>query len=214
MATSTVVRRPLWRGFGEGELELAVAHAKSGGVAVVKASAWYLLGDGGAPLVTGLPLLIEWAISAVEAKTWRVLEDGAAAGLARAPIPTAWHERVDEWMVRDAAFDGSVAEASFDCVKCAACCWDNRVVLDAEDVLRLERGGRNDVILKARTKGRDRLLPLDRKTKACAYLGVDDGLMCSIYDVRPKMCREFPPGTEQCMNSREELYGSPFPPGR
>ena len=113
MATSTAVRRPLWRCFADHEIDLAVAHAKSGGLAVVKASPWYLLGDGGDPLVTGIPLLIEWAISAVEAATWRVLEDGAAAGLAQAPITTAWHERVDEWIVRDAAFDGSVAESSF-----------------------------------------------------------------------------------------------------
>src|SRR4051794_13456677 len=41
------VARPLWRGFSAHEVVAASAHARAGGLAVVKARSWYLLGEGG-----------------------------------------------------------------------------------------------------------------------------------------------------------------------
>lgn len=204
--------RPLWREFEPEALRAAAKHARAGGLSVVKAErSWQLFGDAG-PEGEELPLFVDWAIRAIEAPRWWEVTEGAARGLVTARISRGWRERVGEWIARDKAFVGASAKASFDCMKCGACCYDNEVLLDAADLLRFKKGGRADVAKRVRRDAKNRpLLPLDRKTKACIHL---DRLKCSIYEVRPFMCRDFEAGTEQCMTSREDLYGSPFPEGR
>ena len=156
--------------------------------------------------------MVDWAIRAVEASRWWELTEGVARGLVRANIGAGWRERVREWIERDRAFKGATSRASFDCVRCAACCYDNEVLLDAADLLRLRRGGPKDLTRRLRTTKGKAFLPLDRKTGACIHL--DPALMCGIYAQRPFMCRDFPAGSEQCMTSREDLYSEPFPAGR
>lgn len=157
-------------------------------------------------------MLVDWAIRAVEASRWAEIVEGPAKGCVEAKITRDWRERVQEWIDRDRAFPGSTAEASFDCMLCGACCHDNKVVLDEEDLKRFRDGGRADLIKRTSKKGILRLLPLAReKEKPCVHLKQK---MCTIYDVRPNMCRDFPVGTEQCITSREDLYGEPFPAGR
>ena len=205
------VVRPLWREFSPTSLRDAASHARAGGIAVVRDRWWYLLGDAG-PEGEDLPQMVDWAIRAVEAARWWEIEEGVARGLVRASIGAGWRERVGEWIERDRAFKGATSRATFDCVNCAACCYDNEVLLDAGDLVRLARGGPKDLTRRLRTVKGKRYLPLDRKSKACIHL--DRSLMCGIYEQRPFMCRDFPAGSEQCMTSREDLYGVPFPAGR
>jgi Fe-S-cluster containining protein len=192
-------------------MNAAIRHARAGGIAVVKDTRWKLLGDAGPP-GEDLPLYVDWAIRAVEASRWAEIVEGPAKGLVEAAITKDWRERVDEWIDRDKAFEGAVSRTTFDCMKCGACCFDNKVVLDEEDVARFRAGGRADLLRRTSRKAGLRLLPLaPTKEKPCVHL---EELMCTIYEVRPNMCRDFPVGTEQCMTSREDLYGSPFPEGR
>jgi Fe-S-cluster containining protein len=206
---SDLVRRPLWRGFAERSLAAAARHARAGGIAVVRARRWYLLGDAG-PAGEPVPLFVDWAIRAVEADgSWAEQTDGPATGLVKAPVSAGWRSRVEEWIERDAAHAGATVEERYDCMKCAACCHANKVVLDAEDVARFRAGGREDLMKTTVVTKGVRTLPLVKNdTKPCVHL---KDLLCSIYPVRPNMCRDFPAGTEHCITSREELFGTAFP---
>ncbi|MBK7402648.1 MAG: YkgJ family cysteine cluster protein [Myxococcales bacterium] len=199
----TVVR-PLWRSFEPSQLRAAVRHAKAGGISVVKERQWQMLGDAGPP-GEPLPLMVDWAIRAIETARWAEITDGVAKGLVQAAVTRDWRERVTEWIARDAAFEGPTAPFVLDCETCGACCVDNAVVLDAEDLKRFRDGGRADLLKRTSRKNGVRLLPLAReKPRPCIHL---KELRCSIYPVRPNMCRDFPAGTEQCLTSREDLYG-------
>ena len=206
-----IVLRPLWREFSPAQIRAAVRHAKAGGIAVVKdGRRWRFLGDAGPP-GEDLPLLVDWALRAIESTRWAEVVEGPEKGCVEAKIGQDWRVRVNEWIERDRAFDGATAETTFDCMLCGACCYDNKVVLDEEDLQRFRDGKRADLLKRTSKKGIIRLLPLARtKEKPCVHL---KDKMCTIYEVRPNMCRDFPVGTEQCITSREDFYDEPFPKG-
>jgi Fe-S-cluster containining protein len=118
-----------------------------------------------------------------------------------ARIAADWRSRVDEWIARDRAFAGSTRLETYDCMQCAACCFSNHVVLDAEDQARWQDQKR--LFRYTKKSGSQLLLVLQPKTKACPHL---EGTRCGIYVVRPNMCREFPAGSEHCITSREERF--------
>ena len=205
------VARPLWRSFPRIAVDAAARHALDGGIAVVEDRRWYLLGDAGRR-GEDLPVLVDWAIRAVEAERWWELREGPARGCVKAIIPNAWRSRVGEWLDRDQAWEGATTKATFDCMRCAACCYDNAVELDADDLARFRDAGDRSLLRKVRKVRGKTMLPLVGRERRCVHL--DESLSCGIYAVRPFMCREFPAGSEQCLTSREEIYDSPFPAGR
>ncbi len=206
-----VVVRPVWRAFSPDKLRAAARYAKDGGLAVVKDTRWKLLGDAGPP-GEDLPQLVDWAIRAIEAARWAEVVEGPAKGCVEAAITRDWRKRVQEWIDRDSVHAGPTTDTSFDCMLCGACCYDNKVVLDEVDVKRFKDGGRADLLKRLSRRAGLKLLPLAREdNKPCVHLKQK---MCTIYDVRPNMCRDFPVGTEQCITSREDLYGEPFPKGK
>jgi Fe-S-cluster containining protein len=204
------IARPLWRSFPRVGVDAAVRHALDGGIAVVEDRRWHLLGDAGAR-GEALPVLVDWAIRAVEAERWWEVTEGPARGCVKALVPTAWRPRVREWLERDRAWEGATAPATFDCTRCAACCYDNAVELDDRDLARLRRTGDPSLLRLRKVRGKT-MLPLVGRDRRCAHLQAS--LACGIYAQRPFMCREFPAGSEQCLTSREEIYDSPFPAGR
>ena len=171
---------------------------------------WRLWGHAPGPAGTPLPELVDWAIRAVEAVRFK--RHQLVEGIVEAVIPFPWRERVEEWIVRDLPFDGATALTHFDCLKCGACCCDNRVELEAEDLARFKAGGRDDLLRRVSRQRGKLLLPLAAtKDKPCVHL---KKRKCTIYELRPNLCRDFPVGTENCLSSREELYGTPFPSAR
>lgn len=96
-------------------------------------------------------------------------------------------DRVDEvaGQLHDQAFQ------IIDCTRCANCCKALRVKLDAEDIRRI-----SDHLAKTADEFVNEYLELDEnrefriRVKPCPFLGEDDH--CSIYDVRPTLCREYP----------------------
>lgn len=201
------ILRPVWRAFAPQQLSLAALHAHAGGIAVVQNRTWYLLGNAGSTPM-GLPLMTDWAIRAIEAKTWKKINTGDVQGLVQAPITKSWRARVMEWVQRDQQYSTPTVQQNFDCTTCAACCFDNHVLLDGEDKLRFQNANRIDLLKNTQRTRLGRVLPLVASTKACVHLSSD--LRCTIYLLRPNLCREFPPGTEHCLTAREEKYGRVF----
>jgi Fe-S-cluster containining protein len=93
-----------------------------------------------------------------------------------------------------------------DCETCAACCRDNRVELEEQDIERFERANRAELARPpyTRKEGKKVVLRLLR-SRDCRHLGADR--RCGIYDLRPESCRVFPPASEGCLFSRESELG-------
>jgi len=78
-----------------------------------------------------------------------------------------------------------------DCMKCANCCKTTGPLFTDKDISRISKHLR----IKP-SKFTEKYLRIDEdrdyvlKTVPCTFLGADN--YCSIYDVRPKACREFP----------------------
>jgi Fe-S-cluster containining protein len=71
----------------------------------------------------------------------------------------------------------------FRCRMCGNCCRFRVTPLRAEDVRRLEQAGYRDFTAE---KGE---LSLRRVNGRCVFL---EGDSCTVYEVRPQVCREFP----------------------
>ncbi|MDT8415869.1 MAG: YkgJ family cysteine cluster protein [Flavobacteriaceae bacterium] len=83
------------------------------------------------------------------------------------------------------------AFASFDCLTCANCCKTTGPLFTDQDINRISKHLKmsardfEDTYLKVDEDG-DKVL----QQVPCTFLGADN--YCSIYDVRPKACREYP----------------------
>jgi uncharacterized protein len=209
VSTPTLICRPLWRSFKQRFLSNAVAHVRAGGHALVwrngpaRPIGWLLLPCGPDGEVTELGY---WSILALEKKHYSIVERGVAKGLATMRIPRDVQWAVEDWCERDSKWPGSTREIALDCMTCSACCRDNRVVLDQDDLQRWKDAGRSDLAGKpyVRTDRGEIVLRLQRDTRACVHLR---GTLCGIYAYRPDNCSLFPAGSEPCLTSREEEFG-------
>lgn len=129
-----------------------------------------------------------WAILDLGKPTYGVARRGALRGLVTTPVPKDALDVVRDRATRDSIHAGPRRSVTLDCRTCGACCRDNDIVLTDKDRRRLGRV-------------RLRLLPSGR----CNQLGAHN--TCRIYDSRPDACRDFPPGSECCLFSREEELG-------
>ncbi|MBC8266607.1 MAG: YkgJ family cysteine cluster protein [Flavobacteriales bacterium] len=78
-----------------------------------------------------------------------------------------------------------------DCLKCANCCTTTGPLFTDKDISRIAKHLRikpSEFVTKYLRLDEDRLYVL--KSVPCVFLGADN--YCSIYDARPKACREFP----------------------
>lgn len=69
---------------------------------------------------------------------------GPFAGLATVKVPDDALHIVRRRAERDSIHPEATREVDFDCLACGACCRDNEVVLDEDDVAKLRAGGRAD----------------------------------------------------------------------
>lgn len=206
------ILRPVWRSFKERFLSNAAAWVRSGGCAVVwrpakgPDAAWLLLpldDEGGAD---AMPEPAYWAMLAVYLEKYKRIARGPAKGLATVRVARDYEHEVEHWCERDSKYEASTREIELDCMTCAACCINNRVVLDKEDLDRLAGSDRPELIKKpyVRTEKGVKLLALDKGTGACVHL---KGQLCGIYERRPDNCRWFPAGTEPCLIARRDEFG-------
>ncbi len=73
----------------------------------------------------------------------------------------------------------------FKCIQCGNCCRFAIISLTDEDIDRIGSEGHKDFVEKTRLGEKK----LKRVNGRCVF-SVDD--KCSIYEIRPKVCREFP----------------------
>jgi len=105
----------------------------------------------------------------------------------------------------------------YDCQTCGACClshWDTEtyVYVSDRDIRRL-RMAYTEPTVRRLVGGLDDPLEQGIRTKeneqgqiTCISLRGSVGRQCScgIYEARPKVCRDFNPGSEACKYAREE----------
>lgn len=78
-----------------------------------------------------------------------------------------------------------------DCLKCANCCNTTSPIFTDRDIARIAKHLRiKPSILTEKHLKLDEDKEYVLKTTPCTFLGDDN--RCSIYDVRPKACREYP----------------------
>jgi hypothetical protein len=147
-----------------------------------------------------------WSVLDLGRSDYRVATRGAFAGMAYLRVPHDCYSIVRERIVRDSVHPGPTREVMLDCLACAACCKDNRVELDDEDVTRFERAGRAELARPPYARRENgTIVLLLRRDKRCKHLGEQN--QCAIYEIRPNACSTFPPGSECCLSAREEEKG-------
>ena len=212
--TDGVVVRPVVRQYKEAFAREAARHVRAGGHAVV----WEK--GGRVRLVIPVPKaddpmdLHYWSLLDLGKSRWKKMPSGPYRGLAIAMIPRDCHDIVRRRAERDAVWPEAQRAISFDCLACGACCRDNYVELDEDDIARFRKAGRADLLRRPYTRKKDGKVVLRLlKSKRCRHL--EDDNRCAIYELRPSACSVFPVGSECCLNSREvefEMYDGD-PPG-
>ena len=205
MAAVRVVR-PVVRSFQSTYVKEAAAHVRKGGHALV----WE--GKSKARLVFKVPVGDEekdlgyWSLLDLGAHKWAKETRGALRGLAVAKVARDSFDIVRARAERDSVHPRATRVMRLDCETCAACCRDNKVVLEPEDFTRFAKGGRPELGKPPYTRkdGKKVVLTLLR-SKDCKHLQTDK--RCGIYVLRPDSCRVFPAGSESCLFSRETELG-------
>jgi Fe-S-cluster containining protein len=205
LARATVVR-PVVRAFDARFEREAAAHVRAGGHAVV----WDSPRRGrlvfAKPTGRAVHDLGRWSLLDLGREAWATIKRGPLRGLAAAGVPRDCVEIVRARVLRDSVHPGSTRRLELDCQECGACCRDNRVELEEADIRRFERAGRPELARYpyARRDGGKLVLRL-LASRDCRHLARDK--RCAIYEIRPDSCRDFPPGSEGCLFSREEELG-------
>ncbi len=147
-----------------------------------------------------------WSVLDLGMARYRVARRGPFAGMGFLRVPHDCYSIIRDRIVRDSVHAGPTRELALDCLRCAACCTDNRVELDAADIDRFKEAGREELARPPYAKRDDGVVVLVlRRDKRCKHLGAHN--KCAIYAIRPSACRTFPPGSECCLSSREEEMG-------
>jgi hypothetical protein len=203
---ATRVDRPVVRSYSARFVDEAAAWVRAGGHAVV----W--IAPRKARFVFTRPRkgdendLGWWSALDLGRSDLSVARRGPFAGMAFIRIPHDCYTIVRERVVRDSIHPGPTRRMHLDCLACGACCRDNRVELEEEDVARFERAGRGELARPPYARRDDGTIVLVlRKDKNCKHLGGDN--RCAIYSIRPDACSTFPAGSECCLSSREEELG-------
>jgi Fe-S-cluster containining protein len=201
--TATRVNRPVVRSFRWPFLEEAAAWVRAGGHAVVwvaprKARLVFRRPEPGDEFDMGY-----WSALDLGRTEFSTAKRGPFAGMGFVRVPHDCYSIVRERVVRDSIHEGPTRTMELDCLACGACCKDNRVELDDQDVARFERAGHGELARPPYARRGDGALVLVlRRDKRCKHLADDN--RCSIYSIRPSACSTFPVGSECCLSSREE----------
>lgn len=203
---ATRVTRPVVRSFRLPFVAEAASWVRAGGHAVV----W--LSPRKARLVFQKPRdgdegdLGRWSALDLARSEFAVATRGTFAGMAYLRVPHDCYEIVRARVTRDSVHPGPTRRLLLDCLECAACCKDNRVELDDDDVARFERAGRPELARPPYARREDGVVVLVlQRDKRCKHLAGDN--RCDVYAFRPSACSTFPPGSECCLSSREEELG-------
>jgi uncharacterized protein len=199
------VVRPVVRSFKAAYAREAAAHVRAGGHALVWDAPSRVKLVFRIPRVRGEDLGL-WSLLDLGAQRWTRVTKGPLRGLAMALVARDSLEIVRARALRDSVHPRSTRAIRLDCGTCAACCRDNEVILEPPDLARFVAARRPELGKPpyTRMKG-DRVVLRLLRSHDCKHLLPD--LRCAIYALRPNSCREFPPGSESCLYSREVELG-------
>lgn len=95
-----------------------------------------------------------------------------------------------------------------DCTRCANCCKSMTVKVNQADVKRIAKhlGKTNKAFVEEYLEPDEEKGLYKIQQQPCPFLGADD--RCTIYDVRPKACREFPHTDKKGFASRTILHAN------
>lgn len=106
----------------------------------------------------------------------------------------------------------SAAHGGFECDGCGACCETWRVLVSEEDAVR-----------EPRIRAESRELPEPQRTVlwrfvlfplpfhgSCCFLDAEK--RCTVYETRPRVCREFEAGSPRCQEARGLAGLAPLAP--
>ena len=205
MSAARVVR-PVVRSFQTTYAKEAAAHVKRGGHALVWEGASKVRMVFRAPVGDEEKDFGYWSLLDLGVHKWTKDVRGPLRGLAVAKIARDSVDLVRARAERDSIHPRSTRVMQLDCETCAACCRDNKVVLEPEDFDRFRDGGRPELGKPPYTRkdGKKVVLRLLR-SRDCKHLQSDK--RCGIYALRPDSCRVFPAGSESCLHSREVELG-------
>jgi Fe-S-cluster containining protein len=201
--TATLVNRPVVRSFRWPFLEEAASWVRAGGHAVVwvaprKARLVFRRPEPGDDHDLGY-----WSALDLGRTEFSTAKRGPFAGMGFVRVPHDCYTIVRDRVVRDSVHEGPTRTIELDCLACGACCKDNRVEIDDDDVARFEQAGRGDLARPPYARRDDGALVLVLyRDKRCKHLADDN--RCAIYPIRPSACSTFPVGSECCLSSREE----------
>jgi Fe-S-cluster containining protein len=198
--------RPVVRSYTWPHRQRAASWVRAGGHALV----WF--SPRKARLVFGKPRsgdesdLGWWSALDLGRSEYLTPRSGPFAGLAYLRVSHDAYSIVRERAKRDSVHAEPTRQIELDCLACGACCKDNRVELEDEDIARFDKGGRGELARPPFAKRDDgRLVLVLQKDKSCKHLGGDN--CCAIYAIRPNACSTFPPASECCLSAREEELG-------
>jgi hypothetical protein len=208
MAAFTVVR-PVVRSFDARFATEAAAHVRAGGHALV----WQTRSR--VRLVFRRPPrsaslrdkdLGYWSLLDLGRDTWKTIKTGPLRGLAYATMAEDDLEVIRARAERDSVHPHATRAMRLDCETCAACCRDNKVILEPVDFQRFADAGRPELGRAPYTReDGDRVVLRLLRSRDCRHLQRDK--RCGIYALRPDSCRSFPAGSEGCLYSREVELG-------
>lgn len=96
-----------------------------------------------------------------------------------------------------------------DCTRCGACCHggEGKILVSEDDLVRWRRSNRDDLVEQT-TEGHFGMRAFLVNAKgACVHLTWPEGKsICSIYEERAEVCREFQAGSWQCIEFRKDFF--------
>jgi uncharacterized protein len=199
------VDRPVARSFKNKFMKEAAAYVRSGGHAFVwehdKRAVFFFQ----TPDKDNEEDLGAWGVYDMGKFKWHNHTQGSLKGLSSTLVPRDCLWIAKRRTERDSIHAGPTRHIDIDCMKCAACCRDNEVVLLPPDVKRFKDGGRPELAKPPYAKRHKdgRLILTLLENKRCRHLKRDN--RCGIYELRPNPCSEFPMGSECCLFAREDI---------
>lgn len=93
---------------------------------------------------------------------------------------------------------------SFDCAKCGACCFGLAVHLNKREAQLFQANRKLRLLIKPQDDGFCMRRTV-KESRCFALKGEPGCCTCKVYDQRPRVCREFEPGSEACLRSRQSF---------
>src|SRR6185312_14422728 len=144
-----------------------------------------------------------WSVLDLGRWDYEIATSGPFAGFGVLRVPHDCYAIVRDRVTRDSIHPDPQRELDLDCLECGACCRDNRVELEPQDIERFEKAGRGELARAPYAKRDDgKIILVLQRNKDCKHLGADN--KCAVYPIRPDACSTFPAGSECCLSAREE----------